>query len=67
MAKNKQKTRKIVTKRFKLTKTGKVKRKHSATTHLGRKNSADSANRKKKEVPVKGKFKKKIKSMLVKN
>lgn len=60
----KQKTRKIAVKRFKITKGGKIKRKHSATTHLGRKNSADSKNRKKKEVQVNGKFKKKLRSFI---
>ncbi len=66
MGNGKQKTRKVVAKRFKVTKTGKVKRKHSATSHLGRKNSADTANRKKPEVEMHGKFKRKIKSMIAK-
>ena len=66
MAKNKMKTRKVAAKRFKITKGGKVKRAHSATTHLGRKDNSNSKNRKKKEVEVVGKFKKKIKSFIVK-
>lgn len=60
----KQKTRKVVAKRFKITKTGKVKRKHANTTHNSRKDSADAKHRKKRNQQVKGKFEKKIKKLL---
>lgn len=60
------KTRKVAAKRFKITKSGKVKRAHSSTTHLSRKETSASRNRKKKDVEVVGKFAKKIKSFIVK-
>lgn len=63
--KPKQKTRKVAVKRFKITKTGKVKRKHAATSHLGRKNDSSSKSRKKNEFELKTKHSKKIKSMIV--
>lgn len=65
MAKAKQKTRKVAVKRFKITKTGKVIRKHAATSHLGRKNDASRRSRKKKKITQENKFSRKIKSMIV--
>lgn len=65
MAKNKAKTRRIVTKRFKFTTTGKVKRKYSRTSHLSQRESADTKNRKKGTVTVSKGFSKKIKKMVV--
>lgn len=64
MPKNKQKTRQIVAKRFKITKTGKVKRRASNTSHLNRKDSTNAEYRKKRELEVKGKFASKIKKMI---
>ncbi len=63
----KQKSRKVAVKRFKVTKTGKLKRKHSATTHLARKHDSDNRNRKKKPQTVGKGFRKKIKSFIIKS
>jgi large subunit ribosomal protein L35 len=63
----KLKSRKVAVKRFKVTKTGKVIRKHSATTHLGRKNDSDRRNRNKQDDQVQGKFAKKVKSFIIKS
>lgn len=62
--KQKMKTRKVVVKRFKLSKTGKVLREHSKTTHLGRKDDSSTKSRKKGIETIKGKFKKKFLKML---
>lgn len=62
--KQKAKTRKVVVKRFKLTKAGKVLRQSSKTTHLGRKDDSSTKSRKKRPIRVKGKFKKKFLKML---
>ncbi|PJA41201.1 50S ribosomal protein L35 [candidate division WWE3 bacterium CG_4_9_14_3_um_filter_34_6] len=64
MSKSKMKTRKSAVKRFKLTKSGKLFRNRTHTTHLGRKDDSSSKNRKKRSVEVVGKFKKKIKRMI---
>lgn len=64
MNKTKAKTRKIVTKRFKITKTGKIVRKACGTSHLNRKNDASTASRKKRTDSVKGKFTIKVKKMV---
>lgn len=62
--KQKAKTRKVVVKRFKLTKGGKMLKSQSKTTHLGRKDDSSTKSRKKRLVEVKGKFKKKFLKML---
>lgn len=64
MAKQKQKTRKVAVKRFKATKTGKVKRGFSQKGHLGRKEDASSKSRKKGTTDVSKGFAKKIKKMV---
>jgi len=61
---NKNRVRQVVSKRFKCTKTGKIKRKMCNTSHLNRKDDVSSTIRKKKLVTVKGKFALKIKKML---
>lgn len=60
----KAKARKIASKRFKITKTGKVKRKTCGISHLNRKNDSSTASRKKRNETVKGKFVKKVKKMI---
>lgn len=64
MKKNKIKTRKIVTKRFKITKTGKILRRTQNMRHLRRRKSAKQIRRYRKYVEVKGALAKKIKKML---
>ena len=59
----KQKTRKIVLKRFKITKNGKIKRKSCNISHLKRKNDSSRRNRKDNLMNVEGNFVKKIKRM----
>lgn len=60
----KQKTRKGVSKRFKITGSGKVLRRHQNMRHL-RSNKSKKAKRKyRQNVEVTGKFAKKIKQML---
>ena len=60
----KMKTRKIVAKRFKITKTGKVKRRTANTAHNARKDTAGAKMRKRRDKEVKGRFAKKIKKLL---
>lgn len=64
MAKIKQKTKKGAAKRFIITKTGKVKRRHLRISHLQRKNTASQATRKKRLVTVPKAFAKKIKKLI---
>lgn len=64
--KTKAKSRSIVGKRFKVTKTGKVTRKSCGISHLNRKNDSSTKSRKKREDTVKGKFIKKVKKMIKK-
>ncbi len=60
----KNKTRKIVFKRFKLTSTGKVMRRMPNMRHLRRKKSKKMIRNYRKYVEVTGIFAKKIKAML---
>lgn len=62
--KNKIKTRKIVTKRFKVTKSGKIMRRTQGMRHLRRKKTAKQLRRYGKYVEVTGALAKKIKKML---
>ena len=62
----KAKSRRVISKRFKITKTGKIKRKACGTSHLNRKNDSSTTNRKKRDETVKGKFIKKVKRMIQK-
>lgn len=62
----KQKTRKIVMKRFKFTKLGKILRKACNTSHLKRKNDSSRRHRKAKLMEVTGKFARKINRMVSK-
>ncbi len=62
--KTKQKTRKIVAKRFKLTGTGKVMRRMPTMRHLRRKKSKRMIRKYRKYVEVTGVIAKKIKAML---
>ncbi|MBD3279327.1 MAG: 50S ribosomal protein L35 [Candidatus Pacebacteria bacterium] len=64
MKKYKQKTRKGVARRFKVTKTGKVLRRRQNSRHLRRKKSKKTIRSYRKPVEVKGKWAKKIKRML---
>jgi len=61
---NKQKTRKIVSKRFKLTSTGKVLRRAVNMRHLRRKKTRKSIRKYHKYIEVKGLLARKIKAML---
>jgi large subunit ribosomal protein L35 len=62
----KAKTRKIVLKRFKITKSGKIVRKASKTSHLNRKDDSSTRNRKKRDLIVTNKkVAKKLKKMIV--
>ncbi len=67
MAKIKVKSRRTVTKRFRVTKKGKIIRKHASTSHLRRKNDSASKLKKKRTTLVKGKFVKKVSKMVLKN
>jgi len=60
----KNKTRKIVMKRFKITSTGKVMRRTPTMRHLRRKKGKRAIRRFRKYVQVSSAFAKKIKSML---
>lgn len=60
----KNKTRKIVAKRFKITATGKVMRRTPTMRHLRRKKSKRAIRRYRKYVEVPAAFAKKIKAML---
>jgi len=64
MKKNKQKTRKGVAKRFKITASGKVLRRSQNKRHLLRKKSKRALRAGKVLVEVKGKWARKIKRML---
>jgi len=64
MTKNKQKTRKGVARRFKITATGKVMRRNQNMRHLRRHKSKRAIRAYKVPVEVKGKWAKKIKKML---
>ncbi len=64
MKKNKQKTRKSVAKRFKITATGKVLRRVQNSRHLRRKKSKRARRNYRKYVEVTGKQAKKIKQMM---
>lgn len=64
MKKVKQKTRKGVSKRFKITSTGKVLRRTQNMRHLRRKKSKKAKRNYRIPVQVKGKWAKKIKRML---
>ena len=64
MTKIKNKTRKIVYKRFKITATGKVMRRMPTMRHLRRKKSMKQIRRFRKYVEVTGVIAKKIRSML---
>lgn len=64
MKKIKQKTRKGVTRRFKITKTGKVLRRSQNMRHLRRKKSKKAIRKYRKPVEVTGKIAKKIKQMV---
>lgn len=64
MHKYKQKTRKGVSKRFKITGTGKVLRRTQNMRHLRRKKSAKAIRASRKPIEVTGKFARKIKHML---
>ncbi len=61
---NKQKTRKSVSKRFKITKTGKVLHRASYSRHLKANKSKSNLRGKKIMRKLKGKYKKKIKKMI---
>ncbi len=60
----KQKTRKSVSKRFRITKTGKVLRLHSGNRHLRRKKSRKQKRNLKRPALVKGRLAIKIKKLL---
>lgn len=60
----KLKIKKSVSKRFKVTKTGKVLRSKQMRSHLRSKKSKSNLRRKKIEGQLKGKFAKKIKQLL---
>lgn len=64
MTKVKNKTRKIVQKRFKLTATGKVMRRIPTMRHLRRKKTMKQIRRYRKYVEVTGVLAKKIRAML---
>jgi len=64
MKKLKQKTRKGAAKRFKITGTGKVLRRHQNMRHLRRKKSKKTIRSYRQYVEVQGKWAKKIKRML---
>ena len=63
---NKAKTRRIVTKRFRVTKTGKVLSEHANTSHLNQMDDNSTSTRKKRMVQAKGKYAKKIVAMIIK-
>lgn len=62
--KNKVKTRQIVTKRFKVTSTGKIMRRTPTMRHLRRRKTKKQIRRYRHYVEVKGIFAKKIRRML---
>lgn len=61
---SKNKTRKIVTKRFKISANGKIQRKAGNSSHLNRKGDSSTSNRKKALIVVNKTFSKKIKRMV---
>ncbi|MBP7876165.1 50S ribosomal protein L35 [Candidatus Woesebacteria bacterium] len=64
MANYKQKTRKGASKRFKITGTGKVMRRHQNSRHLRRKKSKKAMRNYRTLVEVTGKMARKVKRML---
>lgn len=64
MKKVKQKTKKSVTRRFKVTRSGKVMRRQSFKGHLNAKKSSKRKRRLSQKVETKGKMAKKIKRLL---
>jgi len=64
MAKNKMKTKKSVSNRFRVTKTGKVIRGSQGLSHLRSKNSKRKLRRMKEPKQLTGRFAKKVKQML---
>lgn len=64
MKKTKQKTRKSIVKRFRITKTGKVLRRQGFSGHLNVKKSRKRKRRLKRIIEVKGKYAKKIKTRM---
>ena len=60
----KKKIKKSVSKRFKVTKTGKVLFKHQMASHLKLKKSKSRIRRQKEPGKLEGKFAKKVKKML---
>lgn len=60
----KQKTRKSASKRFKLTKTGKLLRRKQNLSHRKKHKSKSQQRRAKRAVEMKGRFKSKIKRMI---
>lgn len=64
MANYKQKTRKGAAKRFKITATGKVLRRHQNARHLRRKKSKKAMRNYDVPVQVTGKMKRKVKRMI---
>lgn len=61
---NKVKTRKSVSKRFRITKTGKVMRRRAFTSHLNEKRSSKKRRRQSRPVEVTGFYAKKLKKAL---
>jgi large subunit ribosomal protein L35 len=64
MAKKKQKTRKSIARRFKITKTGKILRRGSHIRHLRRKKKKGQVRAQKKPKELKGVWKRKVKKLL---
>ena len=64
MPKNKVKTRKSITKRFKITKTGKVLRRRNFRRHLKASKSAKRLRRLKRVVPVREAYAKRIRKAM---
>lgn len=60
----KQKTKKSVTKRFKVTKTGKIMRRQNFSGHLRVKKSKSKKRAQKRSVEVKGYYAKKLRKFL---
>lgn len=60
----KQKIRKSVTKRFKITKNGKIMRRHNFVRHLRAKKSKAKRRSQKRSVEVKGYYAKKLRKFL---
>ena len=60
----KQKIRKSLTKRFKITKNGKIMRRHNFSRHLRVKRSKAKKRTQKKQIEVKGYYAKKLREYL---